>query len=235
VQTIARDATPPHPRAQEGSVAVAERLAASSVMIAAALSMAEPAQAAGGAYGILEGRTAALVHPAVMGTLFVGMLFSAYTGFQWRRARTIAQEIKEKKAQLPAPDAEGNTPPSPAADEVRALEEERKKILAGGFRDKHWDMGNILLAGGVGLAIEGCVNTYMRTERLFPGPHLFAGATIVALWAAAAALVPAMQKGNDAARTAHISLNVLNLALFTWQVPTGLEIVGKVFQFTQWP
>lgn len=41
-------------------------------MIAAALSMAEPAQAAGGAYGILEGRTAALVHPAVMGTLFVG-------------------------------------------------------------------------------------------------------------------------------------------------------------------
>lgn len=46
---------------------------------------------------------------------------------------------------------------------------------------------------------------------------------------------PPPQKGNDAARTAHISLNVLNLALFTWQVPTGLEIVGKVFQFTQWP
>ncbi len=37
-----------------------------------------------------------------------------------------------------------------------------------------------------------------------------------------------MQKGNNAARTAHITLNVINLALFASQVPSGLEIVGKV-------
>lgn len=105
-------------------------------------------------------------------------------------------------------------------------------MLKGDFRDKHWWMGNILLASGVGIAIEGCVNTYMRTGRLYPGPHLYAGATIVALWAMAAALVPAMQKGDNNARNAHIALNVANASLFAWQVPTGLEIVDKVFQFT---
>lgn len=75
----------------------------------------------------------------------------------------------------------------------------------------------------------------MRTGRLFPGPHLYAGGGIVALWAMAAALVPLMQKGNQNARNAHIALNAVNFGLFLWQVPTGLEIVGKVFEFTSWP
>lgn len=54
--------------------------------------------------------------------------------------------------------------------------------------------------------------------KLFPGPHLYAGAGIVVLWAAASSLVPAMQKGNETARNTHIALNTLNLALFAWQV-----------------
>ena len=53
--------------------------------------------------------------------------------------------------------------------------------------------------------------------------------------AAAAALTPAMQKGNDTARSLHIAFNSINVALFLWQVPTGLEIVEKVFQFTTLP
>ena len=85
------------------------------------------------------------------------------------------------------------------------------------------------------LGIEGAMNTYMRVGKLFPGPHLFAGASIVILWALAAALTPAMQKGNDNARSAHIALNSINVGLFLWQVPTGWEIVLKVFQFTEWP
>lgn len=55
------------------------------------------------------------------------------------------------------------------------------------------------------------------------------------LWAVAAALVPAMQKGNETARNLHIALNVLNVLLFVWQIPTGIEIVFKVFEFTTWP
>lgn len=60
--------------------------------------------------------------------------------------------------------------------------------------------------------------------KLFPGPHLYAGAAITVLWALAAALVPAMQRGNEGARQAHIGLNVLNILLFAWQVrQDGME------------
>lgn len=58
---------------------------------------------------------------------------------------------------------------------------------------------------------------------------------ITVLWAAAAALVPAMQKGNETARNLHIALNALNVLLFIWQIPTGIDIVFKVFEFTKWP
>ena len=75
----------------------------------------------------------------------------------------------------------------------------------------------------------------LRPGKLFPGPHLYAGAGIVILWAAAAALVPQMAKGSEVARTLHITLNCINLALFAWQIPTGLEIVGKVLEFAPVP
>lgn len=113
--------------------------------------------------------------------------------------------------------------------------QKRKELAQGNFMERHHNVGGLLLAFGTVIAIEGCVNTYTRTGKLFPGPHLFAGAGIVALWAIAASLVPAMKKGNDTARTVHITANCVNLALFTWQLPTGWEIVGKVFQFTSWP
>lgn len=96
--------------------------------------------------------------------------------------------------------------------------QERKELIQGGFRDKHNAMGSILLGGGVTIGVAGCINTWMRTGKLFPGPHLFAGAGIVVLWALAAALVPNMQKGDNNARSMHIALNAVNVALFAWQV-----------------
>ena len=77
-----------------------------------------------------------------------------------------------------------------------------------------------------------CLMPYLLLQYLI-SCHCFAVITV--LWAAAAALVPAMQKGNEAARTAHIVLNAANVLLFVSQIPTGLEIVGKVFEFTSWP
>ena len=68
------------------------------------------------------------------------------------------------------------------------------------------------------LSIHAHKNGRLLAGKLFPGPHLYAGAAIVVLWATAASLVPAMSKGNEAARTAHITLNSLNLLLFAWQV-----------------
>lgn len=209
----------------------------------------DAALAVGGEFGILEGRSFALVHPLVMGGLFAYTLWAGYLGWQWRRVRTIQDEVNELKKQLNKPaatpaavgaGAESSSPPPPAPKspvevKIEELTEERKALIKGSFRDRHFNAGSILLGLGVLESVGGALNTWFRTGKLFPGPHLFAGAAITVLWAAAAALVPAMQKGDETARSLHIALNAVNVLLFVWQIPTGLEIVGKVFEFTTWP
>lgn len=192
---------------------------------------------------MLEGRTAALFHPASMLFLFGATFYTGYLGYSWKRARAlIPEELAALKAQLPPAPAAGAAdaqPPSAATAallaQVESLTAERKQLLADGVKDKHFSWGSLLLGLGVLSGVAGPLNTYFRTGKLFPGPHLYAGASIVVLWALAAACVPSMQKGSEPARNAHVALNVINLGLFAWQVPTGLEIVGKVFQFTEWP
>ncbi|KAL2251856.1 uncharacterized protein LOC105173063 [Sesamum indicum] len=202
----------------------------------------EDAVAAGGQFGILEGRSFALVHPIVMSGLFLYTLYAGYLGWQWRRVRTIQDEINELKKQVkPVAVTPDGTPPaeppkpSPVEAKIQQLTEERKALIKGSYRDKHFNAGSILLGFGVFESVFGGLNTWFRTGKLFPGPHLFAGAAITVLWAAAAALVPPMQKGSETARNLHIALNVLNVILFIWQIPTGIDIVFKVFEFTKWP
>lgn len=198
------------------------------------------ALAVNGEFGILEGRSFALVHPIVMGSLFVYTLWAGYLGWQWRRVRTIQTDINELKKQVkPTPvtpeGAPVETAPSPVEIKIQQLTEERKELLKGSYRDRHYNAGSILLGFGVLESVSGGVNTYFRAGKLFPGPHLFTGAAITVLWALAAALVPAMQKGNETARNLHIALNALNVLLFIWQIPTGIDIVFKVLEFTKWP
>ncbi|XP_026402032.1 uncharacterized protein LOC113297684 [Papaver somniferum] len=200
----------------------------------------QDALAAGGEFGIFEGRTLALIHPIAMGGLFLYTLWTGYLGWQWRRVRTTQNEINELKKQVKpvAVTPEGKeipSPPSPIEVKIQELTEERKVLLKGSFKDRHFNAGSILLGFGVLESVGGGLNTWLRTGKLFPGPHLFAGAGITVLWAAAAALVPAMQKGNETARSLHIALNTINVLLFIWQIPTGIDIVFKVFEFTKWP
>ena len=215
-----------------------------SLTALAPLAATLPALAAGpgGDNHLLTGQLVSLLHPAIMFFLFGATGYTGWLGLRWRRTREIPDLVKALKAQLPkaAPAAEGAAPPpprppSPLDGQIAELEAERKALIASGARDKHFNWGSLLLALGVLIAVEGPANTYLRTGKLFPGPHLYAGAGIVVLWAAAAALVPQMQKGSDTARSLHIALNCVNLALFAWQVPTGLEIVAKVFEFTTLP
>lgn len=51
--------------------------------------------------------------------------------------------------------------------------------MKGGFRERHFNWGSILLGGGVLFSVSGALNTYLRTGKLFPGPHLYAGAGMV--------------------------------------------------------
>mmetsp|Transcript_3658 Transcript_3658/g.6225 ORF Transcript_3658/g.6225 Transcript_3658/m.6225 type:complete len:291 (+) Transcript_3658:98-970(+) len=221
--------------AQEGEATEVDR---SWLMAAALTTFMLPAQevlAKDREFGILEGKTIALTHPAIMFFLFGATAWAGYLGWQWRSVRTTGEEIAALKKQLPKPDAEGKVAASPLDTQIAELTATRKELVAGGFKDRHHDWGNLLLSLGVITSVAGGMNTYMRVGKLFPGPHLYAGVGITVLWATAAALTPYMQKGNNAARNAHITLNSINLALFATQVPTGLEIVGKVFKFAAWP
>lgn len=119
--------------------------------------------------------------------------------------------------------------------QIAELTSTRKQLQGAKLKDKHELTGSYLLGAGVTVAVLGAFNTYMRAGKLFPGPHLYAGMAVTILWAVAAALTPAMQKGNDSARSAHIALNSINVALFAWQVVSGIQITLKVWEKAPWP
>jgi hypothetical protein len=214
-------------------------------------------------WGMFEGKTGSLLHPVIMGGLLLLQISTATKGFQWRRQRTISEEIpilnKEKLPPLP----EGATTLQEYVDmmkragtddkeillilyiwykkalevdlQVKALREERRVLASQNSRDRHFHQGAILAFLGIVLAIVGPFNTYARTGTLFPGPHLYAGAGVVICWVAATACVPYMQKGNDTARYVHIGTNIVGMVLFAWQVTTGIPILVKVWESTKWP
>lgn len=106
--------------------------------------------------------------------------------------------------------------------------EVRKELIKGKYNVKHYQVGSILLALMVLGSIGGMAVTYINNGKLFVGPHLLAGLGMTGLIAAAAALSPFMQKGQDWARYAHIALNVVMMGLFGWQAVTGIEILQRI-------
>lgn len=55
-----------------------------SVALAGPFLDAAPAFAKGGEYGLLEGRTAALIHPAMMASMFGATFYAGWLGWQVR-------------------------------------------------------------------------------------------------------------------------------------------------------
>jgi hypothetical protein len=212
----------------------AELKADGLLMLAAAMTPllldVEPAAAGN---PLLTGKTVSLVHPVIMFGLLGVSIYTGILGWNYRTARLIPAEVKGLKSQLPS-DEEAKAA-SPLQSQIKELEGKRKDLLKGDPRAKHYLWSSLLLGLGGTFSIVGPLNTYLRTGKLFPGPHLYAGAAIVVFWSIAAAMVPLMSRNNDTARYVHIGANALTVALFVWQVPTGIEIVLKVFQFAPWP
>lgn len=206
-------------------------------------------------WGLFEGRTGSLLHPLMMGGMFALSISTALKGFSYRRQRTMGDEISALKKTLPnlggAPNlsaaieaareaedfdlATKLTSAMPIQNEIDALVNERKELSSLGLRDKHFSQGALLAFLGTAFAIEGPLNTYARAGKLFPGPHLYAGAGLVVLWSLAAATVPSMQKGSETARFIHIGANVAGMGLFAWQIVSGWPILTKVYELTKWP
>ncbi|MDJ0647451.1 MAG: DUF4079 domain-containing protein [Xenococcaceae cyanobacterium MO_188.B19] len=106
----------------------------------------------------------------------------------------------------------------------------RKNLIKKNFKDRHHQIGSILLSLMVLGTIGGMAVTYINNGKLFVGPHLLAGLGMVGMIATSAALVPYMQKGNELARYTHISLNIILLGLFGWQAVSGMQIVQKILE-----
>ncbi|XP_052724545.1 uncharacterized protein LOC108319241 isoform X2 [Vigna angularis] len=170
---------------QSSNVLKTASLSLTSLTLPFLLDQKDVALAVDGEFGVFEGRTFALIHPIVMASLFLYTLWAGYLGWQWRRVRTIQNEINDLKKQLkPTPvTAEGTpleVPPSQIQLKIQQLTEERKELIKGSYRDRHYNAGSILLGFGVLEAVGGGLNTWIRTGKLFPSPHLFGG---VVLWA----------------------------------------------------
>lgn len=215
------------------------------------------AMAAGPDWGLFEGKTGSLLHPLMMFSMLAFSVSTALLGFDWRRQRTIGNEITELKKSLPSLGGAASVSEAlatakaaesvdsalvaklqaaiPVEAQIKEIQVERKELADKAPRDKHFSQGALLAFLGTAFAIEGPLNTYARAGKLFPGPHLYAGAGLVVLWAMAAACVPSMQKGNDTARTVHIGANLAGIGLFAWQVQSGIPILLKVWEKTQWP
>jgi len=113
--------------------------------------------------------------------------------------------------------------------ETRSAEGDAKKeLIKGRFNIRHHNWGSALLAFMVLGTIGGMAVTYINNGKLFFGPHLIVGLTMTGIIAVSASLVPFMQKGNDIARSAHITLNIVLVGLFGWQAVTGTQIVQKI-------
>merc|ERR1711966_252578 len=86
-----------------GRTALLATIASSPIVLSA-----QDAFAKGGEFGLLEGRTAALVHPFFLGIMYATSLYAGYLGLQWRKVRTVGEEIQELKKASPV-DADAET------------------------------------------------------------------------------------------------------------------------------
>jgi ABC-type multidrug transport system fused ATPase/permease subunit len=133
------------------------------------VTLPDAAYAAGPDWGIFEGRIGSLLHPLTMGSLLVYSLYTAYLGFQWRRQRTMGDEIAALKQKLPpatsatsveqelgavAAVVQETRQISTLEAQIAALTRERKEIASKGPRDQHFSQGALLACIGTLFAIE---------------------------------------------------------------------------------
>ena len=150
------------------------------ISMASLLLPIEEAVAKDGAYGILEGRTASMMHPLTMLALFGTSIYSANLGLKWRQLREIGGQIKdlaaipEYKKYLQINEELAGLPSgedSKIAElknslyqlqnaqsietQISELTASRKSLQGMNLKDKHHLTGSVLLGVGVMVSILG--------------------------------------------------------------------------------
>ena len=108
---------------------------------------------------------------------------------------------------------------------------EKKEIAKKKPGETHYKISAALFATMTIFTFGGMANTYTRTGKLFPGPHLYAGLGLVALMAVMVSVTPYMQRGKDWARNAHFAMGIGAVSMFAWQAKTGMDIVAKLLKW----
>jgi hypothetical protein len=135
-------------------------------------------------WGLFEGRTLSLLHPITMFSMLGLSIYTALLGFQWRRQRTIGDDISELKKSLPkieqgsykeALSAAKETNDSKqialyenaisAESEIASLTAERKELSQKNVREAHFNRGALLACIGTIFAIEVCNNIIDESSR----------------------------------------------------------------------
>ena len=152
------------------------RSSAAIVAAASLLLTSSPAWADNPDWGLFEGRTGSLLHPVAMISMFALSASTALLGFQWKRQRTLGDEISALKKTMPdlggagsVGEALGTAEGAEVVDalyvrslrgameteaNVAELTRERKELANAGPRDKHFNQGALLLFAGTAFAIE---------------------------------------------------------------------------------
>ena len=121
----------------------------------------EVSNAAGPDWGLFEGKTGSLLHPIMMFSMAAFSVSTAILGFQWRRQRTMGDEISSLKKGMPsfqgsslAEAISASEDPSeiaalkaaiPLEKQIAELTAERKELASAGPRDKHFSQVRILI------------------------------------------------------------------------------------------
>jgi len=141
------------------------------------------AMAAGPDWGIFEGKTLSLLHPAMMAGMLGLSVSTALLGFDWRRQRTIGGEITDLKKTLPSLGGASSLAEAisvavaaddmvlvtklraamPIEAQIKELQDTRKELASKDAKDRHFKQGSLLAFLGTVFAIEVREGTVMMT------------------------------------------------------------------------
>ena len=147
-----------------------------------------------------------LIHPIAMLCIASGWVLTWVIGLGVRR---------ERKNQL-----RGN-------EGTRLLGDDRAAGLWSGR--SHHKLSAGLLFATVLFMLTGMANTFSRTGRLFPGPHLYGGLGLILAVTANVALAPWLREKVQL-RTLHTAIGGIVILLVASQIYSGLGILSSLIQ-----
>lgn len=96
----------------------------------------------------------------------------------------------------------------------------------------HHKLSAALVAFTIWIMLLGMFNTFLRSGRLFPGPHLYGGFLFVGIVSISVATVPWL--GTTSVRNIHAMVGLLAVFVLASQLRSGIPILVSVWKTVKW-